>query len=51
MLFNICTLRGAGRATINLTRLLLINHCALIGKQVIPNNAAQFASPNPLPVA
>jgi flagellar assembly factor FliW len=51
MLFNICTLRGAGRATINLTRPLVINRCALIGRQVIPNKAAQFAPPNPLPAA
>ncbi len=51
MLFNICTLRGPGRATINLKGPLVINRHTMIGKQVIPNNAAQYALTHPLPVA
>jgi flagellar assembly factor FliW len=51
LMFNICTLRGSGRATINLKGPLVINRHTLIGKQVIPNNAAQYAATHPLPVA
>jgi flagellar assembly factor FliW len=50
LLFNICTLRGPGRATINLKGPLVINRHTMIGKQVIPNNAAQYALTYPLPV-
>jgi len=49
--FNICTLRGAGRATINLKGPLVINRHTMIGKQIIPNNAAQYPVIHPLPVA
>ena len=51
LVFNICTLRGPGQATVNLKGPLVINRHTMIGKQVIPNNAAQFASTHPLPVA
>ncbi len=51
LVFNICTLHGPGRATINLKGPLVINRHTLVGKQVIPNNAARFSSTHPLPVA
>lgn len=51
LVFNICTLRGPGKATINLKGPLVINRRTLIGKQIIPNNAAQYALCHPLPVA
>jgi flagellar assembly factor FliW len=51
LLFNICTLRGPGRATINLKGPLVINRHTMTGKQVIPNNAAQYSVIHPLPVA
>ena len=51
LVFNICTLRGAGRATINLRGPLVINRHTMIGKQVIPNNAASYSLVHPLPVA
>src|SRR5271156_882198 len=51
LVFNICTLRGPGRATINLKGPIVINRHTMIGKQVIPNNALQYALNHPLPVA
>lgn len=51
LVFNICTLRGPGRATINLKGPLVINRHTMTGKQVIPNNAAQYPLNHPLPVA
>ena len=51
LVLNICTLRGPGRATINLKGPVVINRHTLIGKQVIPNNAMQYALCHPLPVA
>ena len=51
LVFNICTLRGPGRATINLKGPIVINRHTMIGKQVIPNNAAHYALTHPLPVA
>jgi flagellar assembly factor FliW len=51
LVFNICTLRGAGRATINLKGPVVINRHTMTGKQVIPNNASQYSLTYPLPVA
>ena len=51
LVFNICTLRGPGRATLKLKRPLVINRHSMIGKQVIPNNAARYTLTHPLPVA
>jgi flagellar assembly factor FliW len=51
LVYNICTLRGPGKATINLRGPVIINRHTLIGKQVIPVNAAQYALCHPLPVA
>ena len=51
LVFNICTVRAPGRVTINLKGPLVINCHTMIGKQVIPNNATQYALAHPLPVA
>lgn len=51
LVYNICTLRGPGKATINLKGPIVINRHTLVGKQVIPNNAAQYGLCHPLPVA
>jgi flagellar assembly factor FliW len=48
---NIVTLRGAGQATVNLKGPIIINRHTLIGKQVIPNNVAQYPLRHPLPVS
>ena len=47
-LLNIVTLRGKGQATVNLKGPVVINRRTLIGKQVIPNNAAQYSLHHPL---
>jgi len=46
---NIVTLRGQGQATVNLKGPIVINRRTLIGKQVIPVNAAEYAIRHPLP--
>jgi flagellar assembly factor FliW len=51
LVFNICTLRGPGRATINLKGPLVVNRHTMIGKQVIPDNAVRYALNHPLPVS
>jgi flagellar assembly factor FliW len=51
LVYNICTIRGPGQATINLKGPIVLNRHTLIGKQIIPNNATQFALCHPLPVA
>ncbi|MGO8701358.1 MAG: flagellar assembly protein FliW [Limisphaerales bacterium] len=48
---NIVTLRGKGKATANLRGPIVINRRTLIGKQVIPINAAQYALQHPLPLS
>jgi flagellar assembly factor FliW len=48
---NIVTLRGPGRATVNLKGPIVINRRTLIGKQVIPVNAAEYAIQHPLPLS
>lgn len=48
---NIVTLRGkGGRATVNLRGPIVINRRTLVGKQVIPINAAQYAIEHALPI-
>jgi flagellar assembly factor FliW len=47
-LLNIVTLHGSGQATVNLKGPVVINRRTLIGKQVIPNNAAQYSLRHPL---
>jgi flagellar assembly factor FliW len=46
---NIVTLRDQGQATVNLKGPIVINRRTLIGKQVIPVNAAEYAIRHPLP--
>ncbi len=46
---NIVTLRRDGRATINLKGPVVINTRTSIGKQVVPENAAEFSTQHPLP--
>ena len=48
---NIVTLRSDGQATVNLKGPLVINRRTLIGKQVVPVNAADYSVQHPLPVA
>jgi flagellar assembly factor FliW len=48
---NIVTLRAPGRATVNLRGPIIINRRTLIGKQVIPANAAEYAIQHPIPVS
>jgi flagellar assembly factor FliW len=48
-ILNIVTLRGNGGSTVNLKGPIVINRRTLIGKQVIPVNAAEFAIKHPLP--
>jgi flagellar assembly factor FliW len=51
LVLNICTVRGPGRATINLKGPLVFNRHTMVGKQVIPNNAVRYGVAYPLPVA
>jgi flagellar assembly factor FliW len=49
ILFNIVTLRGGGRATVNLKAPILINRHTLIGKQAVPVNALHYNLQHPIP--
>jgi flagellar assembly factor FliW len=51
LILNIVTLRGAGKATINLKGPIVINRRTWIGKQVIPVNGAQYPVRHPLSVS
>ena len=50
-LFNIVTVHGPGRATVNLKGPIVINRHTLVGKQVVIANAAEYSVQFPLPVA
>jgi flagellar assembly factor FliW len=50
-ILNIVTLRGGGKATINLKGPIVINRRTWIGKQVIPVNGAKYPVRHPLPVS
>jgi flagellar assembly factor FliW len=50
-ILNIVTLRGGGKATINLKGPIVINRRTWIGKQVIPVNGAQYPVSHPIPVS
>jgi flagellar assembly factor FliW len=50
-LISIVTLRPHSQATVNLKGPIVINRRTLVGKQVIPNNAAGYALKHPLPVS
>lgn len=51
LVVNIVTLRDNGPATLNLRGPVIINRRSMIGKQVIPNNAARYGLHHPLPVS
>jgi flagellar assembly factor FliW len=51
LLFSIVTLRGPGRASLNLKGPLVINRHTRVGKQVIIANANNYSVEHPLPVA
>ena len=51
LLFGIVTLRGPGRATLNLKGPLIFNRHTHVGKQVIIANANNYSVEHPLPVA
>jgi flagellar assembly factor FliW len=51
LVFNIVTLRANAAATINLKGPVIFNRYSMVGKQVIPNNAAQYSLHHPLPVS
>jgi flagellar assembly factor FliW len=48
LIYNIVTLRGPGRATINLKGPIVINCHTLLGKQVVPINVAEYSVQHPL---
>lgn len=50
LIFNIVTLRAHGEATVNLKGPVVVNRRTLIGKQVIPQNAADLSVAHPIPV-
>ncbi|MEW6302735.1 MAG: flagellar assembly protein FliW [Verrucomicrobiota bacterium] len=49
-LFNIVTVRGPGRATVNLKGPVVFNRFTFRGKQVVIANAADYSLQHPLPV-
>ena len=49
LVLNIVTLREGGKATMNLKGPIVINRHTLIGKQVVLNNAADYAVQYALP--
>ncbi len=51
MVLNIVTMRGTGEATLNLKGPIVVNSDTLVGKQVVPINAAEFSVQYPLPTA
>ena len=51
LVFNIVTLHPEGHATINLKGPIILNRHTLIGKQVVPTNAANFPLQYLLPAA
>jgi flagellar assembly factor FliW len=51
VLYNIVTLHGPNRATVNLKGTIVLNRHTLVGKQVIISNAADYSIEHPLPLA
>lgn len=51
ILFNIVTVHGSNRATVNLKGPIVINRHTLVGKQIVVANAAEYSVQHPLPVA
>lgn len=50
LVLNIVTLHNDGHATLNLKGPILLNRHTLIGKQIVPVNAADYNVQHPLPV-
>ncbi|HWQ92202.1 MAG TPA: flagellar assembly protein FliW [Clostridia bacterium] len=50
LLYNIVTLHGAQRATVNLKGPVVFNRHTLVGKQVILANAGEYSVQHPLPL-
>lgn len=50
LVLSIVTVRGAQEATMNLKGPIILNRHTLVGKQVIPTNAAEYSVQQPLPV-
>ncbi len=50
LVLAIVTFRAAGQLTVNLKGPIVVNRQSLVGKQVIPSNANQFALQHPIPV-
>ncbi len=50
LIFNIVTLRGQNNATVNLKGPVLVNRRTLIGKQIVPLNAADLPVCQPISV-
>ena len=48
LLFNIVTVHPNGEATVNLKGPIVVNRRTLIGKQVVPLNAARYALQHPV---
>lgn len=48
LVFNIVTLRSHGQATVNLKGPVLVNRRTLIGKQIVPLNAAELPVCQPI---
>lgn len=51
VVLNIVTLRGEEAATLNLKGPIVVNRKTLVGKQIIPLNAAEYSVQYPLPVS
>jgi flagellar assembly factor FliW len=49
LLLAIVTLRANGPATVNLKGPIVFNRHTLVGKQIVPRNAANYSSQHPLP--
>ncbi|MBI5799639.1 MAG: flagellar assembly protein FliW [Verrucomicrobia bacterium] len=50
LVFNLVTLRGQNNATVNLKGPVLVNRRTLIGKQIVPLNAAELPVCQPISV-
>jgi flagellar assembly factor FliW len=51
LVLGIVTMRGNGRATVNLKGPVVINRHTRVAKQVVITNAAEYSLQHPLPVA
>ena len=49
LVFNIVTVHPNGPATVNLKGPIVVNRHTLIGKQIVPQNVADYSLQHPLP--